>query len=101
MSQFNQLCKQQQAALERALIIDFEHFKAICINCYDLVSKGLDHCQTSLQFILDKALYLSEKLSLPLVVWSMSDPQESSLEQRLIELNHNVIPAHQFLAHQR
>ena len=89
------LCQFQIASLERAVIVDRERWQAICINCYDLVSKGVTQCDESIDYIIKKALHLAKKLNLPAILWTTSDPKESELATHINQLNEQIIHAKQ------
>lgn len=78
------------ASLNSAIIVEQELWQAVCINCYDLVAKGVASCTNSLNYIIETALKLAQQLNLPAVLWTTNCENEQKLASLLVAINAQI-----------
>ena len=93
----NELCEIKQASLSNAIIVEQDIWQAVCINCYDLVVKGVTECSTSLNFVIETALKLAKQLNLPAVIWSTNCKTEQKLAHIIAAQNNQIKTPEQIL----
>jgi hypothetical protein len=69
----------QVAKLNRAVVVDTNCWKAVCINCYDLVSLGLDKSIAAISYVMKQAYELAQLHQIPMVFWLTESPLELEL----------------------
>ena len=95
--QMNELCELKQASLSNAIIVEQDIWQAVCINCYDLVAKGVTDCMASLNYVIETALNLAKQLNLPAVIWTTNCQSEQQLAHIIAAQNNQIKTAEQIL----
>ena len=95
--QTSQLNEINLTSLNSAIIVEQELWQAVCINCYDLVSRGVLNCANSLNYVIDTALKLAKQLNLPAVLWTTNCENEQKLAALLVARNAQIKTPQQLL----
>lgn len=95
--QTNQFNEVNFASLNSAIIVEQELWQAVCINCYDLVSRGVSNCANSLNYVIETALKLAKQLNLPAVLWTTNCENEQKLATLLVAINSQIQTPQQLL----
>ncbi|AIY64728.1 hypothetical protein [Pseudoalteromonas piratica] len=95
--QTNQFNEVNFASLNSAIIVEQELWQAVCINCYDLVSRGVSTCASSLNYVIETALTLAKQLNLPAVLWTTNCENEQKLAALLVAINRQIQTPQQLL----